>query len=136
MRFAQCRSNPARFALRVTFGGRFGLSLLGAWLRISRFALHYQRYGPHHRLVLAIGDVVSHGLLHNAPSFVGSRNEIVLDRPRTPWGERHNISDRGDRNQWARRLREAGLAGPGFVELPASNAAPFTEPNADWRRPL
>src|SRR5689334_17555117 len=59
----------------------------------------------------------------------------VLDRPRRLRGERHEISDQGDRNQWARVLREAGPAGPGFVELPASNAAPFTEPNADVRRP-
>ncbi len=133
MGFAQRRANPARLAvlLLIGFGGVFPLGLPR---RFGWFALHDQRHCPHHGLILAIGDVISHGLLHEVPSLLVPETNIVLDRSRTLRGERHSISDRGDRNQWARMLREAGLAGPGFVELPASNAAPFTEPNAERGR--
>lgn len=133
MRLAQRRANPARFAMWLLLGVGRRLRALDVRLRLDRLALHDQGNRAHHGLILAIGDVISHGLLHEVPSFQVPETIDVLDRPRALRGERHEISDRGDRNQWARVLRETGLAGPGFVELPASNAAPFTEPNANWR---
>jgi hypothetical protein len=133
MRLPQDRENPASLA-GASFLLRLRLGVLGSRLCLVRLTLNDERYRAHHGLILAIGDVISHGLLHEVPSSLVPETNVVLDRPRALRGERHGISDRGDRNQWARMLREAGLAGPGFVELPASNAAPFTEPNADWWR--
>jgi hypothetical protein len=134
MRLTQSRANPAALALRALLSLRLDLSTLKLLLRLGRLALHDERNCAHDGLILAIRDVISHGFLHEVPSSLVPETNIVLDRPRTLRGERHEISDREDRNQRARMLREAGLAGPGFVELPASNAAPFTEPNADRRR--
>ena len=130
MRFAKRRMEPTGFALWVLLGFGNRLGALRLVLRVFFFALHDERNCAHDGLVLAIGDVISHGLLHKVPSFFGSRNEFRPGPPPVLRGERHGISDQGDRNQWASVLRETGLAGPGFVELPASNAAPFTEPNA------
>lgn len=134
MRFAERWTEPTRLALRALLGFGYRLHALGLRLGIGLLALHDKRNRAHHGLILAIGDVISHGLLHRVPSFLVPETNVVLDRPRTLRGERHAISDQGDRNQWARMLRETGLAGPGFVELPASNAAPFTEPNAGVSR--
>lgn len=136
MRFSQSRANPSALALGEFFLLRLGLWRLRLRSSLNWLALHHKRDRAHHGLILAVGDVISHGLLHEVPSFLVPETNIVLDRPRTLRGERHKISDQEDRNQWARMLREAGLAGPGFVELPASNAAPFTEPNADWGREM
>jgi hypothetical protein len=52
-----------------------GLRALGLGLRIRWLALHNERHRPDHGLILAIGDVISHGLLHEVPSFFGSRND-------------------------------------------------------------
>ena len=131
MRLPQGRTNPATFALRARLLGSLGLRALWLRRRVGGLALYDERNRAYDGLILAIGDVISHGLLHEVPSSLVPETNVVLDRPRTLRGERHKISDRDDRNQRARMLREAGLAGPGFVELPASNAAPFTEPNAD-----
>jgi hypothetical protein len=135
MCLTESRANPAALALRGLFQMLLSLRALGLllWL-LGGLALHHKCDRAHDGLVLAIGDVISHGLLHEVPSSLVPETNVVLDRPRTLRGERHGISDQEDRNQRARMLREAGLAGPGFVELPASNAAPFTEPNADRRR--
>ena len=133
MRLTQGGPNPADFAVRMRLVLWLGLNVFRLRSRLDRFTLHHKGNCAHDGLILSIGDVISHGLLHEVPSSLVPETNIVLDRPRTPRGERHGISDQGDRNQWARMLREAGLAGPGFVELPASNAAPFTEPNAGWR---
>ncbi len=134
MRLTQGGTKPAALAVRMRHFLRLGLNSLGLRLGLDWLALNDKRNRAHDGLILAIGDVISHGLLHEVPSSLVPETNVVLDRPRTHRGERHGISDQGDRNQWARMLREAGLAGPGFVELPASNAAPFTEPNAGWRR--
>lgn len=131
MRFAQRWTNPARFAMAVLFGLVVCLGALGLRAVFDRLALDDERDRSYHGLILAIGDVISHGFLHEVPFLLVPVTKVVLDRPRTLGDERHSISDRGDRNQRARALRETGQAGPGFVELPASNAAPFTEPNAD-----
>ena len=72
MRLAQRWSNPARFALWLRFGFGLWLSALDLWF--GGFALHNKGNCAHHGLILAIGDVISHGLLHDVPSFFGSRN--------------------------------------------------------------
>ncbi len=131
MRLAQGGPNPTDLTARMRLVLWFGLRTFRLCLRLDWLALHHKGNCADHGLILTISDVISHGLLHEVPSSLVPETNIVLDRPRTHRGERHGISDQGDRNQWARMLREAGLAGPGFVELPASNAAPFTEPNAD-----
>ena len=66
--------------------GAFRFRLLG-WVRSGWFcgslplALHDERNRAHDGLVLAIGDVISHGLLHNVPSFFRFQKRV---RPGPP----------------------------------------------------
>lgn len=69
MRLAQRRANPARCDLIAFCGLWLDLRALDLRLSLRRLALHDKRHRPYHGLILAIGDVISHGFLHSAPSF-------------------------------------------------------------------
>jgi hypothetical protein len=81
MRFAQRRAEPARFTLRALLGFDHRLRQLGLRSGFSPLALHHKRNSAHHGLILAIGDVISHGLLHRVPSFLVPETIVILDRP-------------------------------------------------------
>jgi hypothetical protein len=83
MDLTQGWANPSTLALRALFLLRLDLSALKLLLlRLGWLALHDKRNRAHDGLILAIGDVISHGFLHEVPSSLVPETNFVLDRPR------------------------------------------------------